>query len=217
MIQNNEKSSILSVLFAVGFIVVVWVISNFTQIMSVPLIVLMCLLAEELAIIPNINKQYHEYNQVQPSFLRFVPIYNEIMLFNGVWYTLSFTLTGLLLLCSALATPVVITLIPVSAQLAVNITTYALFATIVTFVFICVVRGVGFLYIKNEIDMSILEIFDKTQGVTGRVLGFLLFIPLIRCIPLSYMWLDLKKLSLNAITYELSGTTEDNADYLTED
>lgn len=206
--QNNEKSAIMAVLVFIGFVVMVYACYKFTAMASLGILVILTVLAEELLIIPSVNKLYHEYHDMEAPVARWVPIYNEIMLFSGWVYTASIILTILLAIAGLLASPL-LTYLPFSVVVAVRITTYALYAAIALILALCVVRGVGFCSIKREADMSILDVFDKAPGPVGYFLYVTMFFPLIRAIGMAYLLSDLKRLSLNDISSDFEAVDDD--------
>lgn len=209
--QNNEKSAILSVVVFIALVLFVYLCHRFTSSASLYLLGIIAVIAEYVIIMPLVNKLYHEYHEMEAPITRYIPVYNELMLFSGWVYTSLLILTGIFVVVVICASPL-ITYLPFSPALAVRITSYGLYFAVFLFIVICIIRGIGFCSIKHEADMSILEVFEKSPGAVGYFLYVTLFVPIVRCIGLAYMLSDFKRLSLNDISSDFEAASDDDED-----
>lgn len=184
--NKQDKDSILILIFTLGYFGLFAVFVFGMKLIPIQYIAPILIAIEEFYIKPIVIKLYYELYDMKADVTRFIPIYNQLMIFRGkiaICYLVLSIISGLCILLMCF--PGTISAILPDA-LALNFGVNIMRVTVVVLFIYNVVVYIGYLSVFSDIDAQHYKITSRTALPALRrvILYFTLFIPLVRSIGL---------------------------------
>lgn len=213
--NKRDKDKLIILLVIVAYIAITVGMIIGTSYLSWKAIIAITAILEYLIIQPRLCRLYYEANNSKANVGRFVPFWNEIMMFRSreaVATLVSYALTALSIIMFFIPIEFVGNLFGDKIMLNFGVIMIRVIAVVIIINCICV--GIGFMHVGTKIRRMHAEFTGGGhQFATGSLATVLLFIPMVRVITLvGYMNLLIKLVVLNNYAQGVK-----NAEHLVEE
>lgn len=201
--NKRDKDKLLILLILVIYIGVVACFIFGTRFISWQVLILIMLAAEYLIIQPEICRLYYKANKLKIGGTRFIPFWNEIVIFKSIDATvalISYVLLAVSLLLLFIPSEIVASVL--GEKIMFNYGFIIIRAIAVFLLINSVVIGIGFIHVVQKVRMMHTEFTSSSRNFSLSAASFILyFFPILRTISLMGLYSVLNKLvSMNNYT-----------------
>lgn len=201
-LDKKAKGDLIALIVVILSVILFILISKGAKFINPIAIGGLSLVIQFLIVMPMVVKRYYQVNGVIAGFSRFIPIWNETMVFEPVIATLSLISWVVLALSigSIFISPVVLADI-FSEAVALNWGDNAMRVTLGLLVVNFIVRGIGYAKFIHAVNALAEECYSSKKSKTNSLVSILLcvtgFIPVAQIIPLFYQMDTLLSFDIN--------------------
>lgn len=201
-LDKKAKGDLIALIVVILSVILFVLISKGAKFINPIAIGGLSLVIQFLIVMPMVVKRYYQVNGVIAGFSRFIPIWNETMVFEPVIATLSLISWVVLALSigSIFISPVVLADI-FSEAVALNWGDNAMRVTLGLLVVNFIVRGIGYAKFIHAVNALAEECYSSKKSKANSLVSILLcvtgFIPVAQIIPLFYQMDTLLSFDIN--------------------
>lgn len=188
-LNKKEKGDMLALIAIIVGAVIFVSVSRASKILNPLALGILSLIIQYLVVVPCVVKRYYKVNAVEVGFSRFIPIYNETMLFTPPLAIASiiswvFVLLGI---ASIFISPALLTRV-FSEAVAFSWGDNAMRVTLALFIVNMIIRGIGYLRFMGAVNLLSLSCFGMKKSKSNTIVTVFQycagFIPVVQIIPL---------------------------------
>lgn len=201
-LDKKSKGDLIALVVVVLSVVIFFLVSKGAKIINPVAIGILSLVIQFLVVVPMVVKRYYLVNGATAGFSRFIPLWNETMIFEPVIATLSLISWAALALSvgSIFISPVVLA-DAFSEAVALNWGDNAMRVTVGLLLVNFIIRGIGYIKFIHSVDALAEECYSskksKASALVSVLLGITVFIPVAQIIPLFYQMDTLLSFDIN--------------------
>lgn len=215
--NKKDKDKLLIILFVLAYILIVVGMCLGTAFIPWQGIVLFTLCSEYFVIQPRVCNLYYKANGVNAGLDRFIPFWNDVMVFEGIDAILAL-ISYILVMIS-----IGIFFIPIETvgsflgeRIMLNYGVYTIRLCAVMLIINTIIVGIGYLHMTMQVKRMHTELVGKVSKYffTNPIMYVLMFFPLIRVVTLTCLLNVLNKL----VTFNSYGSMKnENKNFIEED
>lgn len=198
-INKSDMGSLICIAFLIGFVAMVIAFYFGSKLINPIILGAFIAILEHFILTPTTNKLYYQANDLEPSILRFIPLWGEIQMFSGkiaIITLVSEIITALIGVITVIGPSTVFAF--AGMEFALHAGNYVIGLGIIAVIAVNVFRGLGFFSVVRDIDSMTRKIYKSSKGTISKtyktlqiVIGF---IPLARSVTLVLCYEDLVRL-----------------------
>lgn len=204
-LHEEDKGKLLRAGFLLSMVALTVLFIFIRRTFPVVFVIAALVLVQQFWLIPSISQKYRQILDHEDNLARYIPLWNNSRNFSPVMEKVTLVISiiqGFLVLLSAMPFIAPGVLPPITSaifgeEISMNFTFYAIMYSLVVYVILNIVTGLGYIGVKQNVDQVYIRSFGKLVWTTiDRVQYLLFFFPIVRVYAYILLWDRLRKMCM---------------------